>query len=110
MKNKRFIIIEEDAVVRNIIQRSIVEQDPSFSVATEESTDAGLDQIANQEFDVVIDRGSMFQRLGTVWFYARKATVDLNVLREELAKVQPTASGAGQLNKAYTEELEKLFQ
>jgi hypothetical protein len=59
---------------------------------------------------IVIDRGTLFQRLGTVWFYARKAAVDLNTVREELNKVQPVAAAEGHMNQAYTEELDKLFR
>jgi DNA-binding response OmpR family regulator len=59
---------------------------------------------------IVIDRGQMYQRLGTVWFYARKATVDLNRLREELDKVQPQTMMSSPLNDEYSDELDKLFQ
>jgi FixJ family two-component response regulator len=59
---------------------------------------------------IVIDRGQMYQRLGTVWFYARKATVDLNVLREELSKIKPVQAIDPQLDNAYNDELDKLFQ
>ncbi len=59
---------------------------------------------------IVIDRGTLFQRLGTVWFYARKAAVDLNLVREELIKVQPVAATEGHMNQAYTDELDRLFQ
>jgi hypothetical protein len=59
---------------------------------------------------IVIDRGTMFQRLGTVWFYARKAAVDLNNVREELNKVQAVAAVEGHMDQAYTDELDKLFQ
>jgi hypothetical protein len=59
---------------------------------------------------IVIDRGTMFQRLGTVWFYARKAAVDLNKVREELNQVQAVTVGEGHMGQAYTEELDKLFR
>jgi hypothetical protein len=59
---------------------------------------------------IVIDRGQMYQRLGTVWFYARKATLDLNVLREELSKIKPVQKMDEQLDDAYNDELDKLFQ
>ena len=59
---------------------------------------------------IVIDRGQMYQRLGTVWFYARKATLELNHLREELEKVQLPRSMDAPLNQAYDEELDRLLQ
>ncbi|HEX9012242.1 MAG TPA: hypothetical protein VF813_01955 [Anaerolineaceae bacterium] len=59
---------------------------------------------------VVIDRGPVSQRLGTVWFYARRAVGELNRLRVELEQMQSPAPLDSEVNQAYDDELDKLFQ
>jgi CheY-like chemotaxis protein len=59
---------------------------------------------------LVIDRGDTYQRLGSVWYYARKTTLALG---EELEKVRPGAlnsNGETSADPSYDDEVDKLFR
>lgn len=59
---------------------------------------------------IVIDRGQMSPRLGTVWFYARKSVVQLNTLLEQSPKNEPPMKFDASVDEAYNDELDKLFK
>jgi CheY-like chemotaxis protein len=58
---------------------------------------------------LVIDRGLFYNRLGTVWFYTRQTVINLNKIVEQAKTEQPNAVGSGNLNQAYSDELDRLF-
>lgn len=58
---------------------------------------------------LVIDRGPFYNRLGTVWFYARQAAIKLMDNMEKATTIQPTKVFDESSKEAYSSELDKLF-
>ncbi len=59
---------------------------------------------------IVIDRGEMSTRLGTVWFYARKSVDQLTRILDEVPKGKQHLKLDAPDRQAYNNELEKLFK
>jgi CheY-like chemotaxis protein len=59
---------------------------------------------------IIVDKGTLYNRLGTVWFYARQCALDLNKIVTE--KKEHTATGSAvnaSSTEAYSSEIDKLF-
>ncbi len=58
---------------------------------------------------IIIDKGHYYERLGSVWFYARKTALELNKNIAQTA-VKPTeVKLGGAIEQAVSDELDKLF-
>jgi ActR/RegA family two-component response regulator len=58
---------------------------------------------------IVIDKGHYYERLGSVWFYARKAAVELSKSMEMSASRPSEMMFEGAMDQAVSAELDKLF-
>jgi len=59
---------------------------------------------------IVIDRGQMATRLGTVWFYARKSVDRLTQILDQVPMNKQQIKLDAHADKAYNDELDKLFK
>ena len=57
----------------------------------------------------VIDKGKYYERLGSVWFYARKTAMELNELLQQPVDVRTEVKFEGAMEQALNDELDKLF-
>lgn len=61
---------------------------------------------------LVIDRGDLYERLGTVWYYARKTTLQMGDVLAKIKDFQPISEASDKTldqTQAYSDELDKLF-
>ena len=58
---------------------------------------------------LVIDRGPFYNRLGTVWYYARQTAIHLMEKMEKAASIHPAQVFDEHSKDAYNNELDKLF-
>jgi hypothetical protein len=58
---------------------------------------------------IVIDRGPFYNRLGTVWYYARQTAIHLMEKMEKTAVIQTSQIFDEHTKDAYNQELDKLF-
>ena len=58
---------------------------------------------------LVIDRGQNYERLGSVWYYARKSALQMKQVLDASSQEKPKMKFDGAINQAYSDELDKLF-
>lgn len=58
---------------------------------------------------IVVDRGQYYERLGSVWYHARKTAVELRAMLEKSNPAKTVVKFAGAIDQAYSDELDKLF-
>jgi DNA-binding NarL/FixJ family response regulator len=58
---------------------------------------------------LVIDRGQNYERLGSVWYYARKSALQLKQILDASSQEKTKMKFDGAINQAYSDELDKLF-
>jgi CheY-like chemotaxis protein len=58
---------------------------------------------------IIIDRGQMFQRLGSVWYFARKAAFELQQIHQSIEEGKPSPIFDKTTDKYYSDELNRLL-
>jgi hypothetical protein len=59
---------------------------------------------------LIVDKGTLYNRLGTVWYYARQCALDLNkIVTENKVEVAAPSIDVASTSEAYSSEIDKLF-